>query len=82
MGLATVTVPVENRTVINVTMKESGIELDEVVAIGYGTVKKADLTGAVSIVKPEDYSQRTNTSVGEMLLGAAAGVSVRTGGEI
>ena len=82
VGLATVTVPVENRTVINVTMKESGIELDEVVAIGYGTVKKADLTGAVSIVKPEDYSQRTNTSVGEMLLGAAAGVSVRTGGEI
>ena len=82
VGLATVEVPVQNRSVVNVTMKESGIELDEVVAIGYGTVKKADLTGAVSVVKPEDYSQRTNTSVGEMLLGAAAGVSVRTGGEI
>ncbi len=82
VGLATVEVPVQNRSVVNVTMKESGIELEEVVAIGYGTVKKADLTGAVSVVKPEDYSQRTNTSVGEMLLGAAAGVSVRTGGEI
>jgi len=82
VGLATMEVPVNNRNVVNVTMKESGIELDEVVAIGYGTVKKADLTGAVSVVKPEDYSQRTNTSVGEMLLGAAAGVSVRTGGEI
>lgn len=82
VGLEKVTEPVNNRTVVNVVMKESGIELDEVVAIGYGSVKKADLTGAVSIVKPEDYSMRTNTSVGEMLLGAAAGVSVRTGGEI
>lgn len=63
IGLATVEVPIKNRAMINVSMKESGIALDEVVAIGYGTVKKADLTGAVSIVKPEDYNQRTNTSV-------------------
>lgn len=82
VGLDRLTEPVKNRTVINVVMKESGVQLDEVVAIGYGSVKKADLTGAVSIVKPEDFKQRTNTSVGEMLLGAAAGVSVRTGGEI
>ncbi len=82
VGFETVEVPVNGRSVIDVKMKESGIELDEVVAIGYGTVKKADLTGAVSVVKPEDYKSKTNNSIGDLLQGAAAGVSVRSGGEI
>lgn len=82
VGLETLEVKVDGRQVIDVKMKESGIELDEVVAIGYGTVKKADLTGAVSVVKPEDYTSKTNTSIGDLLQGAAAGVSVRSGGEI
>ncbi len=82
VGFETVEVPVKDRSVVNVTMKEAGIELDEVVAIGYGTVKKADLTGAVSVVKPEDYKSKTNNSIGDLLQGAAAGVSVRSGGEI
>ncbi len=82
VGLDAEEIPVKDRKTIDVEMKSSALALNEVVAIGYGTVKKADLTGAVSVVDPKDFNKRVNTSVGEMLLGAAPGVSVRTGGEI
>lgn len=82
VGMNTLEEKVNGRKEINVTLQGSGIELEETVVIGYGTVKKADLTGAVSVVKPDDYKDKTNTSIGDMLQGAAAGVSVRSGGEI
>ncbi len=82
IGMVTQTVPIANRGVINVQMQEDVEMLEETVVIGYGTVKKADLTGAVSVVKPEEYREKTNTSIGDMLQGAAAGVSVRSSGEI
>ena len=52
VGMSPVEETVGSRTKIDVTMKENAQELDEVVVVGYGTVKKRDLTGAVSQLKP------------------------------
>lgn len=82
LGMKTQEVPVNGRSVINVTMENDNYVLEETVVIGYGSVKKSDLTGAVSLVKPDDYKQKANTSIGDMLQGAAAGVNVRSTGEI
>jgi TonB-linked SusC/RagA family outer membrane protein len=55
---------------------EEGVDLDEVVVVGYGTVKKSDLTGAVSSLKAEDMNPGANASVDQMLQGRAAGVQI------
>ena len=47
-------VAVNGRHEINVTMRESSVMLNEVVAIGYGTVKKSDATGSVAVIKPDE----------------------------
>ncbi len=82
IGYATVDEAVNGRRTINVVLEEENEMLDEMVVIGYGTVKKKDLTGAVSVIKPEEFQNKTNTSIGDLLQGAASGVSVRSTGEI
>ncbi len=62
--------------VINFEMKPSAIELDAVVAIGYGYVKKSDLTGAVSSIDSDLLTQRPIANVDQALQGLAAGVTV------
>lgn len=64
----------------NVKMASSSIGLDEVVAIGYGTVKKKELTGAVAQVKAEDISRMVTADVGSALQGLVAGVNVTNSG--
>lgn len=59
----------------NIVMEE-GVDLEEVVVVGYGTVKKSDLTGAVSSLKAEDMNPGANASVDQMLQGRAAGVQI------
>ena len=58
LGYETVVEPVGGRAVVNVTCSEEAIALDAVVAIGYGTVKKQDLTTAVSVVSTDDMTLR------------------------
>jgi len=82
VGMITQKVPVNGKKVINIVMKEDNVVLDETVVIGYQTVKKKDLTGAVSVVKPDDFKNKSNLSIGDVLQGAASGVSVRSSGEI
>lgn len=82
IGMKTQKVAVNGRNIINVVMEDESILVEETVVIGYGSVKKSDLTGAVSVVKPDDFKNKTNNSIGDMLQGAAAGVSVRSTGEI
>lgn len=66
---------------INVTMAESEIGLDEVVVIGYGTMKKSDLTGSLSTINPELMMKRHPVTMEQGLQGMAAGVQVlRTSG--
>ena len=54
IGYASQTFPVGNQTTFNITMKEDGENLEEVVVVGYGVQKKKDLTGSVSSIKSAD----------------------------
>lgn len=65
-----------NRSVIDVVMSPDATQLEELVVIGYGTVKKSDLTGAVSSVKGEELKRAPVASVGQALQGKVAGVTV------
>lgn len=80
IGFNTATVPVEGRTEINVTLTENSVMLGEVVAIGYGSIKKADATGSVSMVKPSEIQAGLATSAQDMLVGSSPGVVVTTNG--
>jgi TonB-linked SusC/RagA family outer membrane protein len=77
VGMRTQEVIVAGKTIINVTMKEETIGLEEVVAVGYGTMKKANLTGSVSSIDfSESMNSRplTNTAIG--LAGMSPGLVV------
>ena len=82
VGMESQTIPVNGKSVVNVTMKENTVMLEETVVIGYGSIKKSNLTGAVSVVKTDDFKNRSVTSVGDALQGTAAGVTVRSGGDL
>ncbi|MBN2485847.1 MAG: TonB-dependent receptor [Bacteroidales bacterium] len=56
--------------------------LEEVVLIGYGTVKKKDLTGAVSVINTDDLKNSQVLTVGDAIQGLAAGVTIRSNGNI
>jgi len=75
VGMKTQKIPV-NSSVINVTLKEGTIGLEEVVAIGYGTVKKRDITGSVASVKGSDLQAIPVSSAAEAITGKLAGVQV------
>ncbi len=75
VGMKSQEVPVRGQSIINVTLQEESIGIDEVVAIGYGTQKKADVTGAVAVVKPEKM-QGINQSLSHALQGQLSGVTV------
>ena len=78
IGLSDQTVPIEGRTQINVTLKEDSTFLDEVVVVGYATVKRRDLLGSVSSVGSDKLTEQPVTSVSQALSGKMAGVSVVT----
>lgn len=77
LGYSTVNEKVGGRSVINVTVKEEAIALDAVVAIGYGSVRKKDLTTAVSTVSTDDISLRPVPTVSGFIQGKVAGVTVQ-----
>ena len=70
------TMEVKATTNMNVTLQEDNELLDEVVVIGYGSVKRKDVTTAVSTVSTKDLDQRPIVSAAQALQGKAAGVSV------
>jgi TonB-linked SusC/RagA family outer membrane protein len=77
IGFTTVQVPVGTKTSINVTLKESATELKDVVVVGYGTQKKADLTGAVSTVDVDKSLVAKSTSdIGKGLQGVVPGLQI------
>ncbi len=77
LGYQTIVEKVGNRAVINVTSAEEAIALDAVVAIGYGSVRKKDLTTAVSTVSNEDMKLRPVTEASGFIQGKVAGVTVQ-----
>lgn len=76
VGYLTEEVAIGGRSVINVQMAPDVQALQEVVVIGYGSIKKSDLTGSVSSVRSEGVTQVPVTSVDRALQGQAAGVQV------
>ena len=69
-------VPVAGKTSLSITLEAGANELSQVVVIGYGTVRKSDLTGSVVSVKAEDLKAVPVTSFDQALQGRAAGVQV------
>jgi len=80
IGYNTERIAVQGRTNIEITMSESSVMLNEVVAIGYGVVKKSDATGSVAVVKPDEIQAGISTSVQDMLVGQTPGVVVTASG--
>ncbi|SHE65589.1 TonB-linked outer membrane protein, SusC/RagA family [Mariniphaga anaerophila] len=76
VGMRTQDIKVDERSTINVTMEIDAIGIEEVVAIGYGTQKKADLTGAVETVSVSDMKSRPLTNASLALQGKVAGAFI------
>jgi len=76
LGMITKNIKVGTQTTINVILKTDVAALDEVVVVGYGSVAKKDLTGAVSTIKTKDIEQVVVANFDEALAGRMAGVSV------
>lgn len=80
VGYKTKQVKVDGNQEINVVLMEDKSQLSEVVVVGYGTQKKATLSGAVSVVSLDKVSSRSVNSIGEVLAGKAPGVIVTNEG--
>ena len=76
IGMKTVERKVSSSSPINLSMAEDNVQLDQVVVIGYGTVKKSHLSGAVSSVGTKELDGDIATSAASALQGKIAGVSV------
>ncbi|RZK46953.1 MAG: TonB-dependent receptor, partial [Pedobacter sp.] len=76
VGFASLEVPVNNRTSIDAVLKAQNSDLDQVVVIGYGTQRKADVTGATITVKGETLNEIKAPNLFNQLQGRAAGVDI------
>ena len=80
IGYETQEIAVNGQTTINVVLKEATEFLDEVVVIGYGAVKKSDLTSSISTVKGDEITQTVNGNAMDALQGKVNGVQVTSSG--
>ncbi|WP_308589630.1 TonB-dependent receptor [uncultured Prevotella sp.] len=78
IGMKTATVNVGGKSSVNVVMEDEATTLNDVVVIGYGTVKKKDLTGAVTSVSAKDLANIPVSTASEAIQGKMAGVTVTT----
>lgn len=78
IGYETKEITLDGSSTYSIQLAESSTGLDEVVVIGYGSVKKSDLTGAVASVSAETLTEQRKTDLGQALQGRVAGVDVRT----
>lgn len=76
VGMKTQEIKVVDQSIINITMEADAIGLDEVVAIGYGTARKKDLTGAVVNVNAEQLMKYKPSSVSDLLRSSVPGLKV------
>ena len=76
IGYVTQEVPVTGNVNISVTLETDNQLLDEVVVVGYGTQKKVNLTGAVSVIKADDLKDRSALSASKMLQGSVPGLNI------
>jgi len=71
-------IQVNNQSVLNIKLLEENTELVQVVAVGYGTQRKVDVTGAVAHVKADDFIKGSVKDAGQLLSGKVAGLSIIT----
>lgn len=76
LGFSTQEAAVAGQTTINFTLKSDSKELDELIVVGYGTVKKSDLTGSVASVREDDLKNRSTTDAAAALQGKVSGVQI------
>jgi TonB-dependent SusC/RagA subfamily outer membrane receptor len=76
VGMKTQEIPVAGKTSINLVMEEDILGIEEVVAIGYGTARKEDLTGAVVNVKAEEFMKYKPASISDLLRTSVPGLKV------
>lgn len=79
VGMKSQEVTVGSKSVINVKLEVDAVGIEEVVAIGYGAKSKASLTGAVDVVKSEQFESKPQTNVVNSLQGAVSGLLVTRG---
>ena len=76
IGHVTKDIPLNGKTVLSVVLAEDTQKLDEVVVVGYGTMKKADLTGAVVSANIKDFEKAPNTNIIQSLQGTIPGLNI------
>ncbi len=81
VGMRTQEVSVVDRTDLTIVLEVETLGIEEVVAIGYGTIRKSDLTGAVSVVEEENMNRGVQSSPVEMLQGKVPGLNITTSGD-
>lgn len=81
VGYTTQEVTVGNQSVLNITLQEDISNLDEVIVVGYGTQKKSDITGAISVVNTDEIKKFSTNDVAQMLQGRVSGVQVTSDGQ-
>lgn len=77
ISYVTQSVEVGNRTVIDIVLEEDSKQLDEVIVVGYGAMRKSDITGSVTSVKIDENRASQVSSIDQLLQGQAAGVQGR-----
>ncbi len=80
LGYQNATVNYGGQSTLAVTMSEDASQLEEVVVIGYGSVRKKDATGSVEVVTAEKFNRGNNVTAENLLNGRVAGLSINTGG--
>lgn len=80
VGMKAQEVAVGGKAIVNVSLVEETIGIEEVVAIGYGTQKKVNLTGAVSVAKKEDLADRPVATVQQAIQGLVPGLTISVSG--
>ncbi|MDX1279558.1 TonB-dependent receptor plug domain-containing protein, partial [Oceanihabitans sediminis] len=81
IGYSNVEIAVNGQSTIDVSMETDVTALEEIVVVGYGTQRKQDLTGAVSVVKTDDLQKQPSGQVTNQLQGRASGVTITGGGQ-
>ena len=76
VGMETLEIAVTGRSVVNVIMNSSSVDVDEVVVVGYGTQRKKDLTSSITQIKGDDLSSKASPSFMQQMAGRASGVQV------
>jgi len=76
IGYVTQSIPVGKQTNLTITLKEDFQNIDEVVVVGYGSVKKSDLTGSISSISAKDFNKGISRSPDQLLAGKVPGLMV------